>query len=171
MRTLYIFSGLPGVGKSTLAAMLCRYIGASYLRVDVIEQSLKNFCGLTLYNEGYLVAAQQATDCLKQGLDVVADSCNLVPQSRELWEQSATTAQASFVNIEVICTNRTEHKLRIEQRISTVDGLVLPTWEDVCNREQAPWNETIITIDTADISPEMAFRQLVILLNIKKQGE
>lgn len=92
MRTLYIFSGLPGVGKSTLAAMLCRYIGASYLRVDVIEQSLKNFCGLTLYNEGYLVAAQQATDCLKQGLDVVADSCNLVPQSRELWEQSATTA-------------------------------------------------------------------------------
>lgn len=171
MRTLYIFSGLPGVGKSTLAAMLCRYIGASYLRVDVIEQSLKDVCGLTLYNEGYLVAAQQATDCLKQGLDVVADSCNLVPQSRELWEQSATTAQASFVNIEVICTNRTEHKLRIEQRISTVDGLVLPTWEDVCNREQAPWNETIITIDTADISPEMAFRQLVILLNIKKQGE
>lgn len=171
MNTLYIFSGLPGVGKSTLAAMLCRYVGASYLRVDVIEQSLKNIFNLTLYNEGYIVAAQQATDCLKQGLNVVADSCNLVPESRELWEQSATAAQASFVNIEVICSNGIEHKQRIEQRTSTINGLVLPTWEVVCNRKQSPWGKAVITVDTADISPEMAFTQLVSLLNIKEQDE
>ena len=37
---LYIFSGLPRVDKSTLASALAKHIGATYLRLDVIEQGL-----------------------------------------------------------------------------------------------------------------------------------
>ena len=40
--TLYIFSGLPGSGKSTLAINLSQYNKASYLRIDTIEQALKD---------------------------------------------------------------------------------------------------------------------------------
>ena len=35
---LYIFSGLPGCGKSTVAKMLSEKLKAVYLRVDTIEQ-------------------------------------------------------------------------------------------------------------------------------------
>ena len=38
---LYIFSGLPGTGKSTLSAGLCQVLRAAYLRVDVVEQAMR----------------------------------------------------------------------------------------------------------------------------------
>ena len=38
---LFIFSGLPAVGKSTLAKFVLKEFGAVYLRIDTIEQGLK----------------------------------------------------------------------------------------------------------------------------------
>lgn len=35
---LFIFSGLPGVGKTTLARELSAYCHAVYCRIDTIEQ-------------------------------------------------------------------------------------------------------------------------------------
>ncbi len=37
MPTLYIFSGLPGAGKTTLAKQLANQVGAFYLRIDTVE--------------------------------------------------------------------------------------------------------------------------------------
>lgn len=42
---LYIFAGLPGSGKSTLAKKLAQKLGATYLRIDTIEQGLRDTCG------------------------------------------------------------------------------------------------------------------------------
>jgi predicted kinase len=39
--TLYIFSGLPGSGKSSLAKLLACERHAVYLRIDTIEQGLR----------------------------------------------------------------------------------------------------------------------------------
>ena len=36
--TLFIFSGLPATGKSTLAQGLSKHIHGVYLRIDTIEQ-------------------------------------------------------------------------------------------------------------------------------------
>ena len=41
---LFIFSGLPAVGKSTLAKSVVKYFEAVYLRIDTIEQGLKDLC-------------------------------------------------------------------------------------------------------------------------------
>jgi len=38
---LYIFAGLPGSGKSTIAQLLSKQLKAVYLRVDSIEQALR----------------------------------------------------------------------------------------------------------------------------------
>ncbi|MFP5386577.1 MAG: AAA family ATPase [Bacteriovoracia bacterium] len=40
--TLIIFSGLPGSGKSTLASLLATHLKATYLRIDTLEQGLKD---------------------------------------------------------------------------------------------------------------------------------
>lgn len=40
--TLIIFSGLPGSGKTTLASLLATKFKATYLRIDTIEQALRD---------------------------------------------------------------------------------------------------------------------------------
>ncbi len=39
---LFIFSGLPGSGKSTLARAVARHFAAAYVRIDTIEQALRD---------------------------------------------------------------------------------------------------------------------------------
>jgi predicted kinase len=38
---LIVFAGLPGSGKSTIARALAKQIGAVWLRVDSVEQALR----------------------------------------------------------------------------------------------------------------------------------
>ena len=149
MAVLYIFSGLPGAGKSTLAQGLARKMAAVYLRIDTIEQALRDLCGMEVVGEGYEIAYRIAADHLRLDLSVVADSCNPIELTRAAWEKIATEAGARFVNIEVICSDEVEHRRRVETRAGTVPGLSLPTWEEAKGREYEAWSRARIVIDTA----------------------
>ena len=83
---LYIFAGLPGTGKSTLAQRLARAQQAVHLRIDTIEQSLREVGCLINGPEGYVVAYRLAADNLRLGLPVVADSVN--PLQVTTWKVS-----------------------------------------------------------------------------------
>ena len=48
---LVVLSGLPGVGKTTIARELVRATGAVYLRIDSIEQVLRH-AGCQVEGEG-----------------------------------------------------------------------------------------------------------------------
>ncbi len=51
---LYIFSGLPASGKSTLGKELSKKFSIPYVRIDTVEQGLKEICGVNnLEGEGY----------------------------------------------------------------------------------------------------------------------
>ena len=163
---LYIFSGLPGVGKSTLASALAKHIGATYLQVDVIEQALKDIYQSAIYDEGYQLAFRMAADSLRRGLTVVGDSCNTVKKSRNAWQQVAADTQFDFINIEVVCSDVEEHQSRIEGRLSTIANLQLPTWLDVMNREYQRWETDVVHINTAHHSPSHSIAQLITLLNL-----
>ncbi len=82
---LYIFSGLPGSGKSTLSQMVAQQLRAVYLRIDTIEQGLRELCAIDAQSEGYRLAYRIASDNLRVGLSVVADSCNPVELTRREW--------------------------------------------------------------------------------------
>ncbi len=150
MARLFIFSGLPGTGKTTLSKRLAQRLGAVHVRIDTIEQALRDLCGIQVEGEGYRLAYRIAADNLRLGLDVVADSCNPIALTRREWEQTALNSHANFVNIEVICSDSREHRRRIEQRRGDIVGLRLPTWENVVSRVYHPWLQDRLVIDTAN---------------------
>ena len=46
--TLYIFSGLPASGKSTLIKLLSRQTGAMYVRIDTVKKGLRELCNINV---------------------------------------------------------------------------------------------------------------------------
>ena len=149
MPRLFIFAGLPGTGKTALSQRLARRVNAVHLRIDTIEQALRDLCGVQVEGEGYRLAYRIAADNLRLGMDVIADSCNPLELTRREWEQVAKDNRSTFVNIEVVCSDGREHRRRIESRSSSVTGLTLPTWRDVEDREYHAWSKNRIIIDTA----------------------
>ena len=147
--TLYIFSGLPGTGKTTLSQLLARRIGAAHLRIDTIEQGLRELCSIDVQGEGYRLAYRVASDILKAGVSVVADSCNPIELTRREWERVALDTGAQYVNVEVVCSDAREHRERVETRASTIPGLRLPTWHEVESREYHDWTVERIILDTS----------------------
>jgi predicted kinase len=159
--TLFIFSGLPGTGKSELARDLSRRLGAVYLRIDTIEQALRDQGQDLKGPEGYVVAHKVAGDNLRLGLDVVADSVNPWQLTREAWRDVARGAGADFRDIEVVCSDEAEHRRRVESREGQVPGLRLPSWQDVLDRRYEPWLGERIVLDTAGRTPAQSKEALL----------
>jgi predicted kinase len=146
---LYIFAGLPGSGKTTLSGLLASRLGAAHLRIDTIEQSLRDLCSVAVEAEGYELAYRVASDILRAGVSVVADSCNPVQATRREWVQVAEAMGSRYVNIEVVCSDSVEHRRRVEERTSSIPGLRLPTWHEVTTREYDRWTVGRVVVDTA----------------------
>ena len=134
---------------------------AAHLRIDTVEQALRELCGIAVEGEGYRLAYRLAADNLRLGLSVVADSCNPVELTRSEWEAVARNAQARCVNIEIICSDKHEHRRRVEARKATVAGLILPTWNEVERREYHDWTRERIVVDTARKTEDGCFDELL----------
>lgn len=157
---LFILSGLPGSGKSTLSQFLVRKYKIPYLRIDTIEQGLRDLCHVDVVAEGYALSYRMAAEYLNLGLHVMADSCNPINLTRMAWESVAKNNHSDFVNIEIVCSDKDEHRHRIETRKIEFENLKSPTWEDVENRVFHPWASDRIVIDTAHKSVEESQKEL-----------
>jgi predicted kinase len=152
MSRLFVFGGLPGTGKTTLARALAEQRRAMYLRIDAIEQAIRASDVLAgeVGPAGYLVAYALADANLRLGNSVVADSVNPIKLTRDARRAFAANAGAALVEVEVICSDAAEHRRRVETRSTDVVGLILPTWQEVLDRDYAPWDRPRHVIDTAN---------------------
>ena len=160
--TLYILSGLPASGKTTLSQLLASSVGAVHLRIDTIEQALRELCSVDVQGEGYRLAYRLASDNLRIGISVVADSCNPIELTRREWERVATDAGAHYVNIEIVCSDLHEHRRRVETRRSTDNVPRLPTWQDVTARTHDDWTVDRVVVDTCGRSARECLDELLV---------
>ncbi|KTD45460.1 shikimate kinase [Legionella quinlivanii] len=170
---LIILGGLPGTGKSTIARQLAKTIEAVYLRIDSIEQAIKNASqysnqgGIQVIAEGYMTAYAIAKDNLEIGLTVVTDSVNPVEITREAYRKIAREMNKPYLEIEIICSDKAIHKERVETRQINIQGLTPPTWQEVLDRDYELWESKKLTIDTAIHTPEQAIKEIIARLGQK----
>jgi len=151
--SLVVLSGLSGVGKTTIARLLAVQLGATFLRIDVIEQSTRAAGVLEIGHTGYAVANALAESNLLLGRPVVADCVNPVRASRLGWQAVATRTAARLVNLHLVCTDVIEHRRRVENCLSDIGGHILPTWEQINRHEFEEWEGDHARIDTGAVKP------------------
>jgi len=159
---LIVLAGLPGAGKSAVAALLAKRLRAAYLRIDTIEQSLVNSGELSAapYAVGYLAGYALAADQLRVGLSTVVECVSPLKTTRDAWRQVAVEDDCWIIEVELICSDQDEHRRRVEARSSDIPGLVLPTWQQVRERHYEPWDRDHLVIDTSSMSVDDAVQRI-----------
>ena len=148
---LVVLAGLPGSGKSTIAREIARVAGAVWVRIDSIEQAIRDAGMGSITDAGYRVGYAIAEDNLRLGRDVIADSVNPLMLTRDAWRAVGERAGARVLEVEVVCSDTVEHRRRIEQRQGEVAGLQLPDWNAVQTRDYHSWNRERLVLDTASV--------------------
>ena len=165
---LIVFSGLPGTGKTTVARLLSTRLAATYLRVDNIEQALRDSGLAEVGKSGYAIANALARSNLALGQRVVVDCVNPVAESREAWRAIAESLGVGLLDIELLCSNRDEHRRRVQNRELDVPGLVPPTWQSVCEHDYQPWSVPPLRLDSARLLPEEAVQLILEQLGVRQ---
>src|SRR6202453_1324717 len=103
---LIVVAGLPGAGKSTMAADLGRTLHCAVLGVDQAEAAMWR-AGISqsapTHHAAYLVVAALAAEQLALGHDVIVDAVNGPEPARAQWRDLAGQQDAELRFIVVEC--------------------------------------------------------------------
>ncbi|MEU4161346.1 ATP-binding protein [Actinoplanes sp. NPDC026670] len=149
---LAVFAGLPGVGKSTLAAAVASELPAAVLAVDTVDFTLQRY-GVHEPRPGYAaygVVAALAEEQIRIGHHVIIDAVNPVKAARELWTDLADRMAVPLRVVEVVCGDDAEHRRRVEERYQARDHEGVPDWVRVLERqaEYEPYLGPRLVVDT-----------------------
>ncbi|WNV76565.1 AAA family ATPase [Geodermatophilus sp. DSM 44513] len=141
---LVVVSGLPGTGKTALAAALATRLVAVHLSVDPIEDALLGAglprsweTGVAAYEAARVIAALN----LARGRPVVVDAVNDSEPARDTWRRAAEDSGARLSFVLLTLDDETEHRRRLESRVRDLTRVPEPSWQDVRARaaSYAPW--------------------------------
>lgn len=156
---LIAMAGLPGSGKSTIAANIGARLQIAVVSVDPIESAI-----LTAGIESdqptglaaYLVAETIAESVLSGGQSIIVDAVNAVEPARQQWVQLAERMGTTVRFVEASCSDPDLHRTRLEARQRARPQLAEPSWNAVeqSQEDYAEWTGELatigrITVDTA----------------------
>ena len=150
---LAVFAGLPGVGKSTLAARVAAELPATVLAVDTVDFALRRY-DVTEPRPGYAaygVVAALAEIQLGIGQHVIIDAVNPVKATRQIWVDLAERLAVPLRVVEVVVGDDDEHRRRVDARYAGRDHDGIPDWVRVLERraEYEPYLGPRLVVDTS----------------------
>ncbi|WME21910.1 AAA family ATPase [Brachybacterium sp. GU-2] len=169
---LVVLSGLPGVGKTSVAEIVAARTGSVHLSIDAVEDSILA-CGLPRgWEVG--VAAYEATRAmaelnLRLGHDVVVDAVNDSDEARQTWRAAAARTGADMEFVHVPISDAQEHRRRLHGRDRGLAPVGEPTWADVHRRrsDYAAWSDAVAEIDTGERTADEVADLLVTGLGVR----
>jgi len=153
---LVVTTGLPGTGKSALADAVGRAMPAPVFSVDPLEATL-NRAGITRAHRSghaaYDLAAMLAERQLGAGQSAVVDAVNGRGSLRAWWMDIAGSHGVALVMLATVCSDRSLHRQRLEQRTRPIEGFLYDvTWDDVQvgMADYEPATESDLVLDAVD---------------------
>jgi predicted kinase len=143
---LIVISGLPGTGKTAVAAGLAARLNAVHLSIDTAEDAMLG-AGLPAGWEtgvaAYEVTRAAAEQNLALGWNVVVDAVNDSGPARQTWHQAADRTAATLRFVLHTCADRQESRRR------GLRHLPEPTWDRVRSLAVTyePWTQPHIAVD------------------------
>ena len=89
---------------------------------------------------------------------------NPIPITRDAWRAVATRAGVTVAEVEIECSDKREHRRRVEERLGRPPASSGPPWAEVVARDYRPWDREHIVIDTAGEPVEQIVGRLLAAL-------
>jgi predicted kinase len=149
---LVIVGGLPGTGKSTIAAQAARMIHGALIAKDVVEATLwRSGIGRDASSgwAGYELLSSLADAQLRVGGSAVLDSVAAYERLRDTWRGLARRHGADALEVECVCSDERTHRSRIEGRHRDIPGWYELTWQEVddARARYEPWLGEHLVLD------------------------
>ena len=171
---LVVLSGLPGVGKTSIAEIVAARTRSVHFSIDAVEDSILA-CGLPRgWEVG--VAAYEATRAmaelnLRLGHDVVVDAVNDSDEARQTWRAAAARTGTDIQFMHLVISDMQEHRQRLRGRDRGLVHVGEPTWSDVQHRraDYAAWSDAVVEVDTGGRTAEEVAELLVDRIDVRSR--
>ena len=105
-----------------------------------------------------------ARENLALGSIVITDSVNPIQLTRDAYHDIARSVGVPCLDVEVVCSNPKLHRERVENRTVDIEGLALPDWQAVIDRDYQPWDSERLVLDSATLSVTQSVEAIVAAL-------
>ena len=135
MTDLVIFSGLPGVGKSTLATRLARELHRTLLRIDDVIGEVPDVAGFAFWDSKISILLDLIETQLTIDLDVIVDSV-FMNTDRHHTQALARKYDVRFLPIHVFISDEKVWEERVTVRYNELNIPEAATWERIQHQRQ-----------------------------------